>query len=145
MFSHILIAADATEVSEKAIQQGIALAKILDSKVTIVHVSEPWNAAVSGEWVLAFPREEYEKIAAANAQTILEKAAQQASAAGLLCHTVHVSDQYAAEGIVEEAEKCGCDLIVMGSHGRRGFARFLLGSQATRVLTQSPVPVLICK
>jgi nucleotide-binding universal stress UspA family protein len=58
---------------------------------------------------------------------------------------VHVQDQFPAEGIVEEAKARNCDLIVMGSHGRRGLAKFVLGSQATRVLTHSTTPMLICR
>jgi nucleotide-binding universal stress UspA family protein len=58
---------------------------------------------------------------------------------------VHLADEYPAEGIVEQAKAKGCDLIVMASHGRRGLAKLVLGSQATRVLTHSTVPVLICK
>jgi nucleotide-binding universal stress UspA family protein len=64
---------------------------------------------------------------------------------GVACETVHVKDQFAAEGIVDEAKSRNCDLIVMGSHGRRGLARFVLGSQATRVLTHSTTPMLICR
>ena len=145
MFTHILIATDGTELSETAVEQGITLAKVLGSKITFVHVTEPWAAAVAGEWAIVFPVEEYERAAAANAKAILAQASKAASAAGLACDTVHVKDQFAAEGIIEEAKKRACDLILMASHGRRGFARFLLGSQATRVLTQSTVPVLICK
>ena len=54
-------------------------------------------------------------------------------------------NDFPAEGIIETAKARGCDLIVMASHGRRGLARVLLGSQATRVLTLSTVPVLICR
>ena len=70
MFSHILIATDGTELSEKAVEQGIMLAKVLGSKITFVHVTEPWTAAAWGEWAIAFPVEEYERAAAANAKTI---------------------------------------------------------------------------
>jgi nucleotide-binding universal stress UspA family protein len=56
-----------------------------------------------------------------------------------------VGHRFPADGILETAEQSGCDLIVMGSHGRRGLAKFLLGSQATEVLTRSKVPVLICR
>ena len=70
---------------------------------------------------------------------------RQASALGVECSRQHVKDQFPAEGIVETAEKLGCDLIVMASHGRRGLMRFLLGSQATKVLTHSTIPVLVCR
>ena len=145
MLAHILIAVDGTELSDKAVHEGVALAKELGSKITAVHVTEPWTSAVTGEWALAFPVKEYDEVSAANAKRILVKVADEASRAGVPCQTVHVPNQFAAEAIVEEARERNCDLIVMASHGRRGFARFLLGSQATRVLTQSPVPVLIIK
>ena len=61
------------------------------------------------------------------------------------CETLHVKNQFPAEGIIEAAKAQGCDLIVMASHGRRGLSRLLLGSQANRVVTQSTIPVLICR
>jgi nucleotide-binding universal stress UspA family protein len=145
MYTHILIATDGSELAERAVEQGLTLAKTLGSKVTAVTVTEPWTAAVSGEWAVAFPVEDYEKAAAANAESILAGVQAAAARHGVACQTVHVKDQYAAEGIVEEAKTRGCDLIVMASHGRRGIARFVLGSQATRVLTHSSVPLLICR
>ena len=145
MYAHILIATDGSELAEKAVEQGLALTKILSSKATAITVTEPWTAAVSGEWAVAFPVEEYEKAAATNAQRILDRVRETAKRIGVACQTVHVKDQFAAEGIVEEAKARGCDLIVMSSHGRRGLAKFVLGSQATRVLTHSDVPMLICR
>lgn len=145
MYAHILIATDGSELAEKAVEQGLTLAKTLGSKVTAITVTEPWTAAVSGEWAVAFPVEEYEKAAAANAGKILKHVTEAAQRIGVDCETVHIKDQFAAEGIVEEAQTRKCDLIVMASHGRRGFARFVLGSQATRVLTHSTVPMLICR
>ena len=145
MYAHILIATDGSELAEKAVEQGLALTKMLSSKATAITVTEPWTAAVSGEWAVAFPVEEYEKAAATNAQRILDRVRETAKRIGVACQTVHVKDQFAAEGIVEEAKARGCDLIVMSSHGRRGLAKFVLGSQATRVLTHSDVPMLICR
>jgi nucleotide-binding universal stress UspA family protein len=145
MYANILIATDGSELGARAVEQGLALAKELHSKVTAVTVTEPWTAAVSGEWAVAFPVEEYEKAAAANAHKILAQVAETAARAGVACETAHIKDQYAAEGIVEEAKTRGSDLIVMGSHGRRGIVRFVLGSQASRVLTHSTIPMLICR
>lgn len=145
MFAHILIAADGTELSDKAVDEGVALAKLLGAKLTAIHVTEPWTSAVTGEWALAFPVKEYDEVSAANARRILAKVADEAARAGVKCDTAHVPNQFAAEGIIEAAGERGCDLIVMASHGRRGFARMILGSQASRVLAQSPVPVLIVK
>ncbi len=145
MYAHILIATDGSELAGKAVEQGLTLAKTLGSKATAITVTEPWTAAVSGEWAVAFPVEEYENSAAANAQRILNRVQEISQRIGIACETVHVKDQFPAEGIVEEAKARGCDLIVMSSHGRRGLAKFVLGSQATRVLTHSDVPMLICR
>jgi nucleotide-binding universal stress UspA family protein len=145
VFAHILIATDGSELSDKAVAQGLALAKVHAAKVTAVHVTEPWTAYLSGEWALAFPAEEYEKTAAANAKSILARVAEQAQRIGVACEILHIKDRFAAEGIIEEAKARNCDLIVMGSHGRRGLARLFLGSEAVRVLTHSTVPVLVCR
>jgi nucleotide-binding universal stress UspA family protein len=92
---------------------------------------------------LAFPPAEYDKTTAANASAILAEARKMAESAGVACDTLQVKDQHPAEGIVATAKSRGCDLIVMASHGRRGIRRFLLGSQAQRVVTQGDVPVLV--
>jgi nucleotide-binding universal stress UspA family protein len=145
MYAHILIATDGSDLANRAVEQGLTLAKALGSKVTAITITEPWTASVSGEWAVAFPVEEYEKAAAANAEKILEQVTEAAKRIGIACETRHIKDQFAAEGIVDEAKARGYDLIVMASHGRRGLAKVVLGSQATRVLTHSTVPLLICR
>ncbi|MFM9942877.1 MAG: universal stress protein [Hyphomicrobiaceae bacterium] len=145
MFKHILIATDGSELAQKAIEQGVGLAKALGAKALIVTVTEPWTSVASGDVVFSYPVEEYDKSAAANAAKILASASETAKKQAVACDTVHVRDQYPAEGIVNTASKQACDLIVMASHGRRGLSRMLLGSQANKVVTQSPVPVLICR
>lgn len=145
MFKHILIATDGSELADKAAAQGLELASELGARVTAVTVTLPWSSTASGEWPLVFPIEEYEGAAAATARRILGAVADRAKAAGIVCDTVHVKDQYPAEGILDQAKARGCDLIVMASHGRRGLARLVLGSEANRVVTHSAVPVLICR
>ena len=144
MYKHILIATDGSELAAKAVKTGLALARQLGAKVTAVTATEPWSAMVTGETALAFPIEDYEKAAAEDAARILSAVGEAAKKQGVACETVHVND-FPAEAIVATAKSKGCDLIVMSSHGRRGLARMLLGSQATRVLTLSIVPVLICR
>ncbi|RPI47704.1 MAG: universal stress protein [Betaproteobacteria bacterium] len=61
--------------------------------------------------------------------------------AGVACRTVHVTNELAADAIMAAAKRHKCDLIVMGSHGRRGFSEVLLGSQTHRVITRIPVLV----
>jgi nucleotide-binding universal stress UspA family protein len=144
MYKHILIATDGSELAGRAVAAGLALAKELKAKVTAVTATEPWSAMVSGEPALAFPIDDYEKAAAENAERILSGVAGAARNAGVPCETAHIRD-FPAEGIIEAAKAGGCDLIVMASHGRRGLSKLLLGSQATRVLALSTVPVLVCR
>jgi nucleotide-binding universal stress UspA family protein len=143
MFKHILIATDGSELAERAAVQGFELAKALNAKVTVVTVTEPWTAFLTGEAAIAFPVDEYDKGAAANAARILTATSEIAKKQDVACITAHIKDQFPAEGIVTACNSHGCDLIVMASHGRHGLAKLLLGSQATKVLTMSTVPVLI--
>ncbi len=87
--------------------------------------------------------ERYETSAAESAAKILASVSEAAEEFGVTCDTIHVKDQAPAEGIVAVAAERECDLIVMASHGRRGITRILLGSQAQKVVTQSPVSVLV--
>ena len=145
MYKHLLIATDGSELALKAVETGLSLAKELKAKATVVTVTESWTTVVSGEMGAAFPIEEYEQGCAASAKQVLDDVSARAKKAGVDVKVIHVKDQFPAEGIIEAAEKNGCDLIVMASHGRRGLTRMLLGSQASNVLTHSKIPVLICR
>jgi nucleotide-binding universal stress UspA family protein len=144
MYKHILIATDGSDLARKALADGLELAKGVGARVTIVVVTEPWATDVPAQ-VMSQPFvQEFERAAADRAQAILESAAVAAKDAKVEFSTLHVRDRYPSEGILEAA-KAGCDLIVMASHGRRGVARFVLGSAANEVVTQSKVPVLVCR
>lgn len=145
MYTHILIATDGSELAHKAVVQGFALAKTLGSRLTVVTVTEPWTAVVPGEMGMAFPVDDYEKGASENAGAILAAVKTEAASAGVDCETVHMSDQYPADGIIATAKEKGCDLIVMASHGRRGLSRLLIGSQANQVVVHSEAPVLVVR
>ena len=145
MYKHILIATDGSELAGKAVTQGLAIAKSLGAEITVVNVTEPWVAVAPGEVAMSFPIKEYDESVSANARRILSAVETEAAAQGVACRTLHVKDQFPAEGIIETANELKCDLIVMASHGRRGLMRFLLGSQAIKVLTHSTIPVLICR
>ena len=148
MYKHILIATDGSELAGRGVAHGLALAKNLNSPVTLVTVTKPWSAmdlAHETRQGHPDPIHQFENMATASAKTILEAAAQKAKTAGVKCNIVHVPDQHPAEGIIATAEKNGCDLIVMASHGRRAVGRLLLGSQASEVLSHSKVPALIVR
>jgi nucleotide-binding universal stress UspA family protein len=143
MYKHILIATDGSELAGKAVAHGLDLAKALGAKVTAVTVSEPMWSAMPGEMGIVFPHEEYDRAIAENADKVLSAVADTAKQKGIGCTSKHVKDQFPAEGIISAAQEAGCDLIVMASHGRRGLMKLVLGSQATRVVTSSAIPVLV--
>ena len=79
------------------------------------------------------------------AAKVLDEARAMAEQIGLSVALLHVPNSHPATAIVETAKSKGCDLIVMGSHGRRGFKKLLLGSQTSEVLADGSVPVLVVR
>jgi nucleotide-binding universal stress UspA family protein len=148
MYKHILIATDGSDLARQAESTGLTLAKALNAQVTAVTVTEPWDAlsmAALAERGMPNPVADYDECMAAAANRILRGAGETAKKVGVSCAMLHVKDRHPADGIIEAAKERGCDLIVMASHGHRGISRVLLGSQATKVVTLSPIPVLVCR
>ncbi len=148
MYKNILIATDGSELAGRAVTHGLQLAKALNSQVRFVAVTEIWSAldvAYKFQAGEKDPAGSYERAAAAWANKILIAAQDTAKQAGVSSEIEHIKDRPAAEGIVEAAEHNSCDLIVMASHGRRGFQALMLGSVALEVLTKSKSPVMIIK
>lgn len=149
MYQHILIATDGSPLATRALEHGLGLAKRENAQVTVVTVTEPWSPlemakeARENRW--SDPIRQFEALASAAAKRILDVAVERGKAHGVACDRIHLQDQHPAEGIIAAAKDKGCDLIVMASHGRRGAARLLLGSQAYEVLANSSVPVLIAR
>src|SRR5437764_5958646 len=116
MYRRNLIATDGSELAQKAVAHGLALAKSLHVPVCVVTVTEAWSAFELGQMSQlgdANPLGRYEDMAAAAAKNVLGKAEQMAKAQGVECELVHVPDRYPAEGIIAAARDKGCDLIVM--------------------------------
>ena len=149
MYPHIMIATDGSQLASNGLDHGLALAKALGSKVTIVTVTEPWHVFEFASEIRQHPGrnplEDFESAAAAVAEKILETATASAAKVGVSAETVHVKDEHPAPGIIKAAEENGCSLIVMASHGRRGLGRLVLGSQAAEVVASSKTPVLIVR
>jgi nucleotide-binding universal stress UspA family protein len=149
MYKHILIATDGSELSGKGLEAGLSLAKASGAKVTILTASEPFPVYDLGSKMGLFqdPKalESYTANCKAVADRILSDAADAARAAGIDCETLHVENSAPADAIVETAKFRGCDLIVLTSHGRRGLDRFILGSQASRVIQSAGTSVLVVR
>ncbi|WP_157016813.1 universal stress protein [Mesorhizobium xinjiangense] len=149
MYVHILVATDGSDLADRALDQTIAIAKALKSDVTVVTVSEPASVVGAGYYAgtgyIGDPIPGLIEAQEKAAKDLLDKAEHKVKAAGLPVKTVYVNDSFPAEGIVLTAEEIGADLIVMGSHGRRGLGRLLLGSQTSNVLAQTKTPVLVTR
>ena len=127
MYRHILISTDGSELAERGVAHGLALAKSLGAKVSAINVVEPLFA-VTGDFA-----------------SVLDRVANAAKEAGVSCETIQVENVPPHEAIIATAEEKGCDLIVMSSHGLSGFSMLLIGSVTSKVLTSSKTPVLLCR
>jgi nucleotide-binding universal stress UspA family protein len=143
MFKHLLIATDGSSASEKALAQGLLLAKTLPAQVTVVTVTEPWTEGAYATIPTPSLINAYEQAAAEGAASLLDGVRIAAEEAGVRCQTRHIKDQHPAEGIIKAAKDQGCDLIIVGSHGRGAIGRVVLGSTSLKVVTFSSVAVLV--
>lgn len=147
MYKHILIPVDGSPLSKKAIKEGLGLAKACGAKVTGFYSPPEYETLIYGEYVPPdlMPREEYEERSNEHAEKVLSAVTKTAETMGVPCATYIAASRMPWEAIVEAARKKRCDLIVMASHGRKGLAGVLLGSETTKVLTHSKIPVLVCR
>lgn len=149
MYQHILISTDGSELAQTGVDHGLALAKALGSRVTIVTVTERFPVYSSGVgYDLAWGGSAFDDYAQAQkgiADAILANARQSADGLGVAVETLHIPDAQVAEAIINTARERACGLIVMASHGRRGLKRVMLGSQTAEVLNHSEIPVLVVR
>jgi len=148
MYKHIMLPLDGSELSLKAVNEGITLAKALGSKLTLVTVVKPYHiptrlsSATRTGQIIEQRHDEELKEAAQKMQTDI---AAQVKSNGIECESVVVLGDSPYREIIKSATACNCDLIVMASHGRRGLDAVLLGSETVKVLTHSKVPVLVVR
>jgi nucleotide-binding universal stress UspA family protein len=147
MYKHILIPTDGSELSDKAVREGIELALSMKARVTVFTASPPFHAfATESEPLLsADARTLYAAGAEERAAARLRPGLEYARAKGVPARTRHVFAERPYEAIIAIAAKEGCDLVCMASHGRKGIAGLLVGSETNKVLTHSKVPVLVCR
>jgi len=145
MYSRILIATDGSELSDRAVDQGLALAKTVGAKVTIVRVTSQPAPMVYDGIMVAVPTEEIRKEIAKSVEAYFVTLRGKVAALGVDAETVQVENDFPWQAIIDTARDKGAGLIVMASHGRRGLSAMLLGSETQKVLTHSTIPVLVCR
>ncbi|HEY9239568.1 MAG TPA: universal stress protein [Burkholderiaceae bacterium] len=144
MFKRILVPTDGSDITGKAIDTAIALARSVGAQLHTISVKEPFPYSAISEMQPTPPQEFFdaqERIATSRVDAVVQACAT----AGVACESLTVEALHPWEAIIEHAAKRGCDLLVMASHGRSGVTALLLGSETQKVLTHSKIPVLVVR
>jgi nucleotide-binding universal stress UspA family protein len=144
MFNHILVPVDGSVTSQFAVSKAIGLSKAFGSRVTAIFVIDPYPFTGVGT-DFAYGQAEYLSAATAEANAAIKTTKAQFEEAGVAVETSVVESHNAWRGIVQAAESLTADLIVMGSHGRSGLEKLVLGSVAQAVLSHTHLPVLVVR
>lgn len=145
MYKHILIPIDGTQTADKAVAAGIDFAREAGAKVTLFTAVPEYQPPGEAELMArkAISLWDHERISRDKAHAILDPAAEQLRAAGVECDTSYSECNRPFEAIVAAAQRGGCDLILMSSHGRTGFAALWYGSETRDVIAHSSIPTLV--
>lgn len=145
MYKHILVAVDGSDTSNLALQEAIKLAKEQQTQLRIVHVVEDIPLNIDTEYAL----DAYQEAMRKTGEAVLGKAEALARESGVTPETkllqIETLGHRITNLVVEEAQSWPADLIVLGTHGRRGFNHLLMGSVAEGVVRISPQPVLLIR
>ena len=145
MYKQLLVPIDGSEPSKLGLAEAIKIAKSDGSKLHLVHVVDevvPFGVEIPGRFI-----EQFVEAVRAQGKEVLAKAERMVREHALESDSVLLETigGRAADAIVEQANQRKADLIVMGTHGRRGLRRFALGSDAELVVRSSPIPVLLVR
>ena len=146
MYQKILVPVDGSPTSLAGLQEAIALARVMGSTIKVLHVVDEISFMTSFESSMALTAEVFETLKKAG-QDVLQEVETRVRAAGVAVET-ELYESYSgrvSDLVIAKAREWGAQLIVLGTHGRRGVGRMLLGSDAEQVLRQSPVPVLLVR
>ena len=147
MFKNILVPIDGSGPARRAIKRAVRLAREQKARVIGFYVGPPWQLPVYSEYMppeILSP-EEHARAVRKTAARYLAAVKQAATAAGVRSRCYYVMGEHPYEEIVKAARRNRCDLIVIASHGRRGISRLLLGSETSKVLAHSTIPVMVCR
>jgi len=145
MYKRILVPVDGSATANRGLKEALRLAKAHRARLCLLHVVEEFFIAQAGEAVV-YAEEMFDALRA-NGRKILTRAEAAARNRGVPARPVLVESiaQPVAEVIVRQARRWKADLIVLGTHGRRGLRRVVLGSDAEHVVRLTPVPVLLVR
>jgi nucleotide-binding universal stress UspA family protein len=144
MFKHILVPIDGSSTSLRAIDKAAGLAKAFGSKVTALYVIDPYPfTGVGADFALG--QDQYLGAAKSEANAAMEAARTHAQGVGVAVDSLVTEAHTAWRGIIDTASELGVDLLVMGSHGRRGLEKLVLGSVTQSVLSHTHITTLVVR
>jgi nucleotide-binding universal stress UspA family protein len=143
MFKQILLPTDGSDLSERAVLAGVSFAKEVGARVTGLTVTPEFHTFTYKTEMLEETEEEFDTSTQQQATRNLAVISDAASAAGVPCDVVQLTSDEPWATILQTAKDKRCDLIIMASHGRRGFKAVLLGSETQKVLVHTSIPVLV--
>lgn len=144
MFKHILIPVDGSPIAARAVDEALAIAEAFDSAVTLIYVIDPYAFTGVGT-DLSYGQAEYLSAATAEAEEALTAARQVFQARGIDVSSSVVEGHAVYRAILDAAEAAHADLVVMGSHGRHGLEKLILGSVTAQVLAHAHLSVLVVR
>ena len=145
MYPRILVPLDGSDTAAQGLQEAIALARQLKSRLQLLHVVDDYPLMVEMAAVVNF--ETLRQSMRQYGQDLLDKAKRLAADQDVEAYTqlCEITSGRVAEAILEQSNALGCKLVVMGTHGRRGLSRTVMGSDAEQVVRGSNVPVLLVR
>ncbi len=144
MYQRILFPTDGSDITAKALQTAIGMARLCGASIEALSVMEPFPYSAISE-MQTVPPQEFLDAQLRVAQSRVKAVVDAATAADVRCEGATVEALHPWEAILDHARTRQCDLVVMASHGRRGVTALLLGSETQRVLTHSTLPVLVVR
>ena len=144
MFKHILVPIDGSATSLAALDKAAGLARAFGAKVSAVFVIDPYPFTGVGA-DFAYGQDQYLNAAKGEATAAIDAARARLQATGVVADTQVVEAHTVWRGILEAAEMVGADLLVMGSHGRRGLEKLVLGSVTQSVLSHTKLTTLVVR
>jgi nucleotide-binding universal stress UspA family protein/hemerythrin-like domain-containing protein len=143
MYRHLMVPLDDSPLSVDTVRKAVELARTLGAKVTFLHAQEDYAASSIGALERVISPTMFNEHLAGEARALLSKAEVVAREADVAHDSVAVTSNRPYEAILEVAERRGCDLVFIASHGKRGLKGLVLGSQTQRVLQHTTIPVLV--
>jgi nucleotide-binding universal stress UspA family protein len=145
MYKTILVPTDGSALSDKAIRTAVEFAQLTGACLVGVSVAEPYPYSPMSEGAITIDASAYQEKMTDIAKLNVQKIADAASAANVICET-HVRQSFSPyEDIIDVANLQGCDIVIMASHGRTGLNKLFLGSETQKVMAHSMLPVLVIR